>query len=152
MKCKKCKTKLTKEDTFCPKCGQKVQHVGKWIVLGICLQVILMSGVIFAAWKGGWLDYLKSKKYAPATNPDIVYQPDENDINFDEETAALYYDNMLLVYTWDNLSDSVAQKLADKVDGTVVGDISGIVNLLQIQVEHSSFDEIQAYVETLVSR
>ena len=149
MKCKKCKTKLTKEDTFCPKCGQKVLHYGKWIVLGICLQIILLSGIIFAAWKGGWLDYLKSKKYAPATNQDIVYQPDENDINFDEETAALYYDNMILVYTWDNLSESVAQKLADKVNGTVVGDISGIVNLLQIQVEHSSFNEIQAYVETL---
>lgn len=149
MKCKKCKTKLTKEDTFCPKCGQKVPHHGKWIVLGICLQIILLSGIIFAVWKGGWLDYIKSKKNAPVTNQDIVYQPDENDINFDEETAALYYDNMILVYTWDNLSESVAQKLADKVNGTVVGDISGIVNLLQIQVEHSSFDEIQAYVETL---
>ena len=42
MRCKKCKTPLRKGSKFCPKCGVKVKHTGRKIVVGILLVVVLL--------------------------------------------------------------------------------------------------------------
>ena len=59
-----------------------------------------------------------------------VYQPGYEDLAYEENSDTLYYDNILLVYLMEQLSEEEKQTLAQKVDGEVVGSMSGAMNVL----------------------
>ena len=46
-----------------------------------------------------------------------VYQPAYEDLAYEENSDTLYYDNILLVYLMEQLSEEEKQTLAQKVDG-----------------------------------
>lgn len=75
-------------------------------------------------------------------NGDTICVPDDRNIAYDEETFARYYDNQLVVYTFQILTEKEAASLAKTVNGVVVGQISGAINMLQIRVESSSLEEL----------
>ena len=75
-------------------------------------------------------------------NGDSIYFPGEEHLAYDEEEYLLYYDNELLVYTEADLSERRKQEIADSIDGVIVGEVSGYVNMLQIAFDEISFDEI----------
>ncbi len=75
-------------------------------------------------------------------NGDSIYFPGEEHLAYDEEEYLLYYDNELLVYTEADLSESQKQKIADSIDGVIVGEVSGYVNMLQIAFDKIGFEEI----------
>ena len=75
-------------------------------------------------------------------NGDYIYFPGDEHLAYDEEEYLLYYDNELLVYTEADLSERQKQKLADSIDGVIVGEVSGYVNMLQIAFDEIDFEEI----------
>lgn len=83
-------------------------------------------------------------------NGDVVYDPVDANCKFDEETCTIYYPDMLIAYTTRDLSSSEADSLASKVQGKVVGDISGSLNVLQIQVEESDLKGLESAADTLM--
>ena len=58
-------------------------------------------------------------------NGDTVYQPSVSTVSYDEDTGLLYYENLLIVYLIENSSQEEREALAAKVDGTLVGNMSG---------------------------
>ena len=83
-------------------------------------------------------------------NGDTVYKPTINNIKYDEQEHIRYYNNLILVYTFDDLSYEEAVELADSINGSVAGDISGAVNLLQIIVNESDVGTLQKYADKLM--
>lgn len=79
-----------------------------------------------------------------------VYQPGYEDLAYEENSDTLYYDNILLVYLMEQLSEEEKQTLAQKVDGEVVGSISGAMNVLQLRVSPMELTELQKKAETLM--
>lgn len=75
-------------------------------------------------------------------NDDTVYHPAVEHIRFDENANVAFFDNLLIVYTLEDMDKDEAGRLAALVDGTVVGDISGAINVVQIQVRKSSLEEL----------
>lgn len=83
-------------------------------------------------------------------NGDRVSTPTEEHVVLDPEEGVLYFDNQLVVYTFSDLSARAARELAELVDGTVVGDISGCINVLQIEVDASSLEDLQDMADRLM--
>ncbi len=83
-------------------------------------------------------------------NGDVTYRPDESKMAYDEENDIIYFNNLLIVYTYSDLSEAESEELASLVDGEVVGDISGAVNALQILVPESSLEELNAMADRLM--
>ena len=73
-------------------------------------------------------------------NDDKVFSSSNDTISFDQETNIVYYNNLINVYTVSDLSDSEAEDLASSIKGTVVGNISGNINLIQILVDESTLE------------
>lgn len=84
-------------------------------------------------------------------NGDITYHPDIEEISFDEENSIVFFNDVLVVYTFSDLSNEQATQLAESVDGEVVGDISGAINALQIKVDESTLDELNEKANILMS-
>ena len=81
---------------------------------------------------------------------DFVYRFEPEDITADTQAAVLYVKNLLVVYTKPNLSPAEKLSLAKQVDGTVVGNISGCINALQIRVEEPELAGLEALAEKLM--
>lgn len=84
------------------------------------------------------------------SNGDTVYKPTDDNIKYDENENVIYYNNLILAYTYDDLSSEEASELADSINGSVAGDISGAVNLLQIVVNESDVGTLQRYADKLM--
>ena len=84
-------------------------------------------------------------------NGDMVFVPSENNLQFDESESAIYYNNLLLAYTFSDLSTSEAEALATLVNGEVVGRISGAINALQIKVSDSSLASLESMADKLMA-
>lgn len=83
-------------------------------------------------------------------NGDTVYRPGYEYIAYDPKTASLYFNNLIMVYTYYALSESEAELLADMINGELVGDISGIMNVIQIKVQESTVEELNKMAEMLM--
>lgn len=166
--CGKCGHKIDKKTGKCPNCTKnenntrKNKRNKKGKSVGILLSVILLLTVVIVV----VLSYLKvlhipvldsvfqeeSKAVvAESENGDITYRPRSEQIAFDKDNNTIYFNNMLIVYTFTDLSDEKARALAASVDGEVVGKISGIINALQIRVEESDLDELTKKSEILMN-
>lgn len=84
------------------------------------------------------------------SNGDKLYTPGTSSIKYDADSSVVYFNDMLFVYTFSDLSQDDAQELAGQVKGSVVGDISGSINALQIQVEPSTLAELNSMAELLM--
>ena len=83
-------------------------------------------------------------------NGDYVYVPSEDNLEFDTEEAALYYNNLLSVYLTEDISTTEEQRLANLCNGEVAGKISGVIHVLQIKVAPSSLSKLNAYSALLM--
>ena len=105
----------------------------------------------------GRVYYEKTEKPVPIpeqiktySNGDTVYKPTDDNIKYDENENVIYYNNLILAYTYDDLSSEEASELAESINGAVAGDISGAVNLLQIVVNESDVGTLQRYADKLM--
>lgn len=76
-------------------------------------------------------------------NGDVIYNPQEENLAFDDESCTIYYNNLLMAFLTQDLSEKEAQNLADKVDGVIVGQIRGNINYLQIQVKNTDLKKLE---------
>lgn len=83
-------------------------------------------------------------------NGDRVSTPGYEHIDYDAETNILYFNNQLIVYTFTDLKQEDAERLAELIGGEIVGDISGSINALQIQVDSSTLDELELMADKLM--
>ena len=115
-----------------------------FITIVLSIIIIALIGTIF---------FVHSKSVKGTTtyeNGDYIYCPEEEHLSVDENTQTVYFDNMLVIYTLADLSDHKMQKLADKVEGDIVGNISGIVNAFQLRVRESDFDTLNEKADLLM--
>lgn len=91
-----------------------------------------------------------SEKSVAYTNDDYSYHPSIDQIDFDYNENIMYFNNLLIVYTFNKLDEEAIEKLTDSVDGTLVGNISGSVNALQIKVKESSLEELNEMADVLM--
>lgn len=80
---------------------------------------------------------------------DYTYCPESESINFDEQTNTLYFNNLIIVYTFDQLSSEDKNSLANLVGGELVGEINGNINCLQIKVSKSTLEELNYKAELI---
>ena len=83
-------------------------------------------------------------------NGDTVYQPAVSTVSYDEDTGLLYYENLLIVYLIENSSQEEREALAAKVDGTLVGNMSGSMNVIEILVEDTAYADLEQKAEILM--
>ncbi len=175
MKCPNCGKKIDRDDRFCISCGAAVNQEtpkkkksgkGKIVAVIALICVVLIAGVGFGTFKMGlWglddiiatnsenesAEYTVNEDYITTYDDgDTVYSQGEENLAIDEDTYIIYYDNLLTVFTFTDLSESDANALADEVGGTVVGDISGCINLLQILVPSTDLETLEGYADTLM--
>lgn len=90
------------------------------------------------------------EEYSALENGDTFYTPDGSHLTFDDGRAVLYYNNMLIVYTFDDLTQSEIDYLADMVGGEVVGLVKGGIHSVQIRVADTNLAGLEAYADTLM--
>ncbi len=87
--------------------------------------------------------------YLSSPEADSLMDTDEEHIATDEETGIQYVNNTVLAFIQNYLTDEEKQSIADLVDGEIVGQLSGALDMLQIQVEVSTLTELEAMADTL---
>ena len=159
--CGKCGCRLDETTGLCPNCSPKAKRMNKskvkLLVFSVALILVLGAAITII------LSYFhiinlpilsslfeKNTEVISFDNEDTVYHPDIEQIEFDEENNIAYFNNLLVVYTVSDLSEREANELAKSVNGTVVGDISGSVNVIQIRVEETTLNELNKKSETLM--
>lgn len=90
------------------------------------------------------------EEYSALENGDTFYTPDGSHLAFDDGRAVLYYNNMLIVYTFDDLTQGELDYLADMVGGEVVGLVKGGIHSVQIRVADTNLAGLEAYADTLM--
>ena len=90
------------------------------------------------------------EEYSALENGDTFYTPDGSHLTFDDGRAVLYYNNMLIVYTFADLTQSELDYLADMVGGEVVGLVKGGIHSVQIRVADTNLAGLEAYADTLM--
>ena len=81
---------------------------------------------------------------------DYVYTPSEEHIFLDDTENMIYYDNLITVYLDKKISDQEKEKIKKKIDGeSIVSDLSGTINMLDIVVAPSDYTELQQKAEEL---
>ena len=81
---------------------------------------------------------------------DYLYIPKEENLKYDQEAYTRYYNNIVTAFTYTDLSESEMNNLADSINATVVGDISGNINYLQFLVEESDLETIKSFANKLM--
>ncbi len=79
---------------------------------------------------------------------DYVYTPSEDHIFLDDTENMIYYDNLITVYLDKQISDQEKEKLKEQIDGeSIVSDLSGTINVLDIMVAPSDYAKLQQKAE-----
>ncbi len=120
------------------------------ILIGAGGCILLVVVILFVSGVLPLGSSVDSKYVTKYDNGDTVYSQGEENLAIDEETYTIYYDNLLVVFTSGDLSNRKAKALANEVGGTVVGDISGCINVLQIQVPSTDLATLNEYANTLM--
>lgn len=164
MYCPVCGTKNKNEAKFCIKCGSKLSHEATdkkghvkqknhkntWIIV-VIIGILAVGLAIFIGYNFiGDSNITGNAEQIKYDNGDYLYKSTEENIAFDEESGALYFNDMLMAYTLDNLSDSEAELLAENIEGELVGRINGSINALQIRIEESNLSVLREKAEILM--
>lgn len=166
MRCKKCGKELKENARFCGYCGAPVQPEKqkkatgkkKMLVMGCTVFAVLILG-IFAG--KVFLDNSSGssipgiKKVSEDENciaypdGDVVYQPQGENVDWDEKEKVLYYNNLISVYLMEKLSEKEENQIAEQIDGEVVTRIHGAVQFIQIKIKPATYAEINQYIDKL---
>ena len=93
---------------------------------------------------------VKNGKFEKYKNGDIVFTPENSAVELIGASNTAYYNNLINVYTLTDLSKDDALELAKIVNGRIVGDINGVVNVIQLLISSSSMPELQKKAEQLM--
>lgn len=83
--------------------------------------------------------------------PDSVYShEDQASLQYDNQENVLYYDNMIIAFLVDDIPDIEKKRIADYVNGEIVGSIDGAVQLLQIMIPQTDYKGIMEITDFLM--
>lgn len=83
-------------------------------------------------------------------NGNSFYTPDATHAVTDDAHTVLYYNNLLLVFTTQDLTAGEMDVLSQGVGGQTMGVISGGIHAFQIMVQESTLTELQTLAEALM--
>lgn len=158
-KCKKCGFINQDDASFCENCGNTLRNKSNKrklipVLFAIILFLILIVTVVnIVELYNSEKDSISAKNQEQTksySNGDVVYRPGEENICYDADMYMIYYDNLLIAYLMSEVSDSEAREIAESVDGTVVGNISGCINVLQIMVDSTELYHLNELADTLM--
>lgn len=92
-----------------------------------------------------------NKYYNEESQLDSIYELTKEHIAQDDETLVYYTDNIILAFTKRGLSEEEKEEIADIINGDIVAQLAGSINLLQIEVEVSTYNELNAMAEKLMN-
>lgn len=170
--CRKCGKRLDEEKGLCPNCDGPLlekekrekrikRRMLKLIVILLAALILIIGGINILIYFGiahtpaeqliiGNFSTETQSKIVSYDNGDTVYRPGYEYIAYDQKTASLYFNNLIVVYTYYALSENEAELLADMINGELVGNISGIMNVIQIKVQESTEEELNKMAEMLM--
>lgn len=82
-------------------------------------------------------------------NGDFTYSYTLDDVEVDLEAKTLYVPGLINIFPEHVLTRREKQKLAEQADGTVVSDVCGDLNLVQLYVETESYSELEQVAQEL---
>lgn len=82
---------------------------------------------------------------------DSIYITDREHIKYDTNEQIYYIDNILLVFTRDNLTNTEKERIARSIDGIIVGSLESVSNILQIRVKSSTVSELSSLADQLMA-
>lgn len=165
MSCPGCKKKIDKKSKFCPWCGSNIvmeeKHERCYWIRRLLVAVTIMAGFFCIFFI---IVAIQKKKEAESennsinlvddiqkfSNGDYVYNPSEDTVKYDEENYVIYYDELLIVYLDNNISSEERNALVKLVDGELVGNLSGCMNVIEIKVDHAEYLELEKKAEKLM--
>lgn len=83
---------------------------------------------------------------------DTLLRPGTDDLRYDEESGTLYFQNLLVVFFAEEPQDGESEKLAETVNGEVVGLVTNGCWLCQIRVPETDFAGLTAHAEQLMEQ
>lgn len=101
-----------------------------------------------------WYDHEAApdkENYGALENGDTFYTPDGSHLAFDDGRAVLYYNNMLIVYTFEDLAQDELEQIADLVDGEIVGVVKGGIHSVQLKVPDTNLAGLEKLADTLMN-
>lgn len=156
MICWNCKKEVKDNAIYCPYCGKKLKKKKGRILFLICifLLVLLSAGICFWKLQNDHITKQKEKtgkgENVKYSDGDYVYVPDSESIKVDEKVEIVYYDNLITVYLEKNTSDEEKEALAKLLDGDIVSNISGCINMIEVEVESTDYSGIQKKIGNIL--
>lgn len=90
-----------------------------------------------------------AQQIAVHANGDFTYSYTLDDVEVDLEAKTLYVPGLINIFPEHVLTRREKQKLAEQADGTVVSDVCGDLNLVQLYVETESYSELEQVAQEL---
>jgi predicted RNA-binding Zn-ribbon protein involved in translation (DUF1610 family) len=173
-RCPRCGRWYDANTKFCPKDGTKIEQDDVWnqeevirtvkqgkpdendnrvskkkvvIIIIVAVAIVAMG---FLLVKAGMFLKKGNKGTSQYDNGDYVYSPLDKNISYDEDKYTVYYNNMLMAYLTENISEEEASEMAGSVDGELVGYISGCMNAIQIKVEETDLKGLESLADNLM--
>ena len=158
MYCKKCGKELREGAEYCGNCGAPVQTPPnpkkknwKWLAILAAVGCIVFVLAVFA---GSAIAISQEKEEVDENSNiyadgDMVYNPQKENLQWDENEEVIYYDNLVDVYLMEELSKHEEDEIAKQIDGKIVTRIHGAILFLQIKVEPTDYKQISAYADEL---
>lgn len=85
-------------------------------------------------------------------NGDSFYTPATCHSVSDDDRAVLYYNDLLLVFTDRDLSQTEMDAISQAVEGRTMGVVSGGIHAFQVLVEEASLTELEALAKVLMDQ
>lgn len=128
----------------------KKKHVKLFTIIVVFVGVWLLFNQGFSNPKKEFMS-LETKEATTITyeDGDFIYIPSDNEIAHDSNESIFFYKNILDVFLISEISDEQIKELENIVDGNIVGRLQGVLNILQIQVEGNSLEELNLLIERL---
>ena len=85
-------------------------------------------------------------------NGDTYYTPNSNHEAIDMESCVIYYNNLIIVMTDHNFDENERNKIAELVNGEVVGVVNGAIHAFQIKVSESSLSQLRELAKEIMKQ
>ena len=82
-------------------------------------------------------------------NGDSLYEISNDNVKYDKTENVFYTENIVIAFIKNGLSNSQKQNIVDSVGGILVGELSGDINILQIQVQSESLSYLSSICSQL---
>ena len=163
MKCPSCKNRIKKKSKFCPWCGCNISKEKRYIrqrrVRKLAAVIAIAAGIFGITFSIQETESISESEESntnqvPAireySNGDYIYSSSEESVRYDEDNHIIYYDELLIAYLTENLSLEDREILAESVEGELVGNMSGCMNIIEFKVKHAEYSDLEKKAEILM--